>query len=86
MIIVLAVSGLVAFGVGAGAAFVLSRYLHRGYIFGLLALLIAASVHQYIESLGVDEFEGAGAQVVLIVLLLPALFGCLLVTVVGLRR
>jgi cell division protein FtsX len=86
MLVVLAVSGLVAFSIGAGTAFILLRYLHKAFVIGLLALLLAASAHQLVESLKGDGLKSAGAQVTLYVVLLPAFMGSLIVALLRLHR
>lgn len=78
MILVLFLSALVACAVGAILGLVVARFLPKVLLYVLWAALTAGALYQFLQTNMLDDYERAGANIVLFSVLLPLLIGSLI--------
>jgi predicted permease len=86
MILVLLLSALVIGGMGAGLGLVLARFFPKPVLYVLWAALAAGAVYQVVQINTADEYERAGATIVLFAVLGPLLVGSLITGILVRRR
>ena len=78
MILVLGLSALVVGAVGALLGALAARYLPKALLFVFWSALLVGTVHEFLRSRTLDEYERAGSDIVVFALLLPLLIGSLI--------
>ena len=78
MILVLLLSALVARAAGAIVGLVVARFFPKIFLYVLWGALAAGVLYQFLQTTAPDDYERAGATIVLYSVLLPMLVGSLI--------
>jgi len=78
MILVLLLGALVACAVGAILGLVVARFFPKVVLYVLWGALTAGALYQFLQTNAPDDYDRAGANIVLFSLLLPMLIGSLI--------